>query len=160
MLHYATQAVETKAHRGEVLDGRWRTTGRQGAFGRGHAARAIVGGRRDRVWSGTAAQRGLSADAAYRLTRRACVYGDGALEDHRHGHVAKMHAPVRQWLEAYCRGAPGLSSRLVQAALRERFGVTVSITHLNRVRASLGIGRRPTGGGGKKEAPHSHQAKK
>ncbi len=121
--------------------------------GERRAAKALLveGMLRGQSWEDavTASGLGLRRSAAYRLTRRACVYGDGALEDHRHGHVAKMHAPVRQWLEAYCRRAPGISSRLVQAALRERFGVTVSITHLNRVRASLGIGRRPTGGGGK-----------
>ena len=91
----------------------------------------------------------LRRSAAYRLTQRVCVYGDRALDDHRHGHVSKMHEPVRQWLEAYCRGAPGTPSRLAQAALRDRFGLTVSITHLNRIRAGLGIGSRPMGGGEK-----------
>lgn len=90
----------------------------------------------------------LRRSGAYRLTQRVCVYGDQALEDHRHGHVSKMHPPVLQWLEAYCRGVPGTPSWRVQAALRERFGFTVSVTHLNRVRARLGLGRR-VGRGGK-----------
>jgi transposase len=91
----------------------------------------------------------LGRSAAYQLTRRVCVVGDRALEDQRHGHVSKMREPVRQWLEASCRDAPGTPSRVVQAALRERFGLTVSIGHLNRVRASLGVGSGLRNGGGK-----------
>ena len=40
---------------------------------------------------------------AYALTQRVCAFGAEALADHRHGHVSKMQAPVRQWLEDYCR---------------------------------------------------------
>jgi len=114
-------------------------------------ARLVEGMLRGQSWEDAVIASGLDVrrSAAYRLTQRVCVYGERALEDHRHGHVSKMQAPVRQWLEVYCRGVPGLSSRLVQAALRERFGFTVSITHLNRIRASLGIRSRATGGGGK-----------
>jgi len=101
----------------------------------------------------------LGRSGAYRVTWRACVYGEEALADHRHGHVSKMHAPVREWLEASCRAAPGTPSRVVQAALQDRFGLRVSVTHLNRLRASLGLSSR--GGGGKGgSVPHSHQAKK
>ncbi len=90
----------------------------------------------------------LSRSGAYRLTWRACVRGEEALEDHRHGHVAKMHPPIVAWLEAYCRAAPRTPSRMVQAALRERFGVRVSISHLNRLRAARGLSRRAGGGKG------------
>jgi len=89
----------------------------------------------------------LGRSGAYRVTWRACVYGEEALADHRHGHVSKMHVPVREWLEASCRAAPGTPSRVVQAALQDRFGLRVSVTHLNRLRASLGLSSR--GGGGK-----------
>lgn len=114
-------------------------------------ARLVEGMLHGQPWEDAVIASGLNVrrSAAYRLTQRVCVYGDRALEDHRHGHVSKMHAPVRQWLEAYCRGAPGTPSRLVQAALRERCGLTVSITHLNRIRAGLGIGSRAMGGGEK-----------
>jgi transposase len=114
-------------------------------------ARLVEGMLQGQAWEDAVLVAGLDLrrSAAYRLTQRVCAYGDQALEDHRHGHVSKMHEPVRQWLAAYCRGAPGTPSRLVQAALRERFGLTVSITHLNRVRASLGIGSRARGGGEK-----------
>lgn len=112
-------------------------------------ARLVEGMLHGQAWEDAVIAAGLDLrrSAAYRLTQRVCVYGDQALEDHRHGHVSKMHEPVRQWLEAYCRRAPDTPSRQVQAALHERFGFTVSITHLNRVRASLGIGRRAGRGG-------------
>ncbi len=90
----------------------------------------------------------LGRSGAYRVTWRACVYGEEALADHRHGHVSKMHAPIREWLEASCRAAPGTPSRVVQAALQDRFGLRVSVTHLNRFRAALGLGRRGRGGKG------------
>jgi len=113
-------------------------------------ARLVEGMLHGQSWEDAVIASGLDLrrSAAYRLTQRVCVYGDRALEDHRHGHASKMHEPVRQWLEAYCRGAPGTPSRVVQATLRERFDLTVSVTHLNRIRASLGIGRR-VGRGGK-----------
>lgn len=68
--------------------------------------------------------------------------GEGALEDHRHGHPAKVSAPVRQWLVAICHAAPSQSGRMLQAALEARFGRHVSIGHLNATRARLGITRR------------------
>ena len=104
-------------------------------------------------WEDAVLASGLSVrrSAAYQLTRRVCSVGDRALQDQRHGHVSKMREPVRQWLEAFCRESPGTSSRVVQAALRERFRLTVSIGHLNRVRANLGVGSG-LGSGGEKGA--------
>ncbi len=69
--------------------------------------------------------------------------GDAALVDGRHGHASKLHPPIRAWLDAYCRGAPSASGPTVQAALRERFGLDVSVRHLNRVRAALGVSKVP-----------------
>ena len=115
------------------MDDEWR---------RAAKARLVEGMLQGQPWEDAVIASGLNLgrSAAYGLTQRVCVYGEKALEDHRHGHVAKMHEPVRQWLEAYCRGAPGTPSRVVQAALRERFALSVSIGHLNRVRARLGLG--------------------
>jgi len=48
----------------------------------------------------------------------------------------------REFLETMCREAPHTPSHVVQAALQERFGLLVSIGHLNRVRAELGVGSR------------------
>ena len=111
-------------------------------------ARLVEGMLQGQSWQDAVIASGLDLwrSGAYRLTQRVCVYGEAALQDGRHGHVAKMHAPVQHWLDAYCRGAPGTPSRIVQAALHERFGLRVSITHLNRVRAARGIGSRAAGG--------------
>ena len=114
-------------------------------------ARLVEGMLQGQPWAEAAHAAGVatSRSSAYRLTRRVCAYGEGALADGRHGHVAKMHPVVRQWLDEYCRGAPGTPSRVVQAALQEHVGLRVSITHLNRVRAALGLGSRRGGGGEK-----------
>lgn len=95
-------------------------------------------------WREAAASAGLaiSRSAAYRLTQRVRVEGEGALEDQRHGHSSKLSAPVQQWLVATCRDAPTQSGRMLQAALEARFGLHVSIGHLNAMRAQLGITRR------------------
>lgn len=102
-------------------------------------------------WEDAAAWAGIqtSRSAAYRLRQAFSAGGTEALCDGRHGHPSKLRAPVRQWLEEYCRGAPGTPSRVVQAALLERFAVQVTIGHLNHVRAALGVGSRAQGAGGK-----------
>jgi transposase len=112
--------------------------------------RLVEGMRRGQSWHEAAAAAGLvvGRSTAYRLRRRAQTEGAAALEDRRHGHPSKLRAPVRAWLEGFCRGRPPPPSRVVQAALREHFGLRVSVGHLNAVRATLGLGR-PRGGGGK-----------
>ena len=111
----------------------------------------IAGMLRGQSWQEAAAQAGLqtSQATAYRLLSRFRTEGAGALEDRRHGHVSKVRAPIQQWLEAYCRASPACTSRMVQAALFERFGIRVSIPHLNRIRAALGVSRCPQGLGKK-----------
>jgi hypothetical protein len=44
----------------------------------------------------------------------------------------------------YCHAAPGTPSHIVQQALQNRFGVVVSISHLNATRAALGLLSRAT----------------
>lgn len=84
----------------------------------------------------------MGRSAAYQLLRNVRLRGEAALQDGRHGHPAKLCPPVREWLETTCRQAPHTPSHVVQAALQERFGLQVSIGHLNRVRAELGLGSR------------------
>jgi transposase len=117
---------------------------------RGARLRLVAGMRRGQPWHEAAAAAGLvvGRSTAYRLRRRAQTEGEAALEDRRHGHPSKLRAPVRAWLEGYCRGRPAPPSHVVQAALRERFGLRVSVGHLNAVRAALGLSR-PRGAGGK-----------
>ena len=93
-------------------------------------------------WHKAAATAGLqiSRSTAYRLLQAVRTQGEAALQDGRHGHPAKLREAVLQWLQAFCRTAPQTPSREVQAALQEQFGIHVSIGHLNRIRAQLGIG--------------------
>jgi transposase len=84
----------------------------------------------------------ISRSAAYRLLQGVRLRGEVALQDGRHGHPAKLRQPVREWLETTCREAPHTPSHVVQTALQERFGILISIGHLNRVRAELGVGSR------------------
>ena len=95
-------------------------------------------------WQEAAAMAGvrIGRSAAYQLLRNVRVLGEAALQDGRHGHPAKLREPVREWLETTCRQAPHRPSRVVQAGLQERFGILVSIGHLNRMRATLGVGSR------------------
>jgi transposase len=82
----------------------------------------------------------ISRSTVYRLLQAVQTRGDAAILDGRHGHPAKLREAVLQWLVTTCRANPQMSSREVQAALQEQFGIHVSIGHLNRVRAQLGIG--------------------
>jgi len=84
----------------------------------------------------------IGREASYQLLRNVRVRGEAALQDGRHGHPAKLREPVQEFLETTCRQAPQTPSHVVQAALQERFGILISIGHLNRVRAKLGLGRR------------------
>jgi transposase len=95
-------------------------------------------------WKEAAAIAGLhiGRSAAYQLLQKVRTRGEAAWQDGRHGHPAKLREAVRQWLETTCRETPHLPSREVQAALQEQFGILVSIGHLNRIRAQLGVGSR------------------
>jgi transposase len=113
-------------------------------------ARLVEGMLRGEPWQEAVRASGLSLSrsGAYRLTWRVRRYGEEALDDHRRGHVSKMRPEVVAWVEACCRATPGIASRAVQAAVQERFGVRVSISHLNRVRAARGVSRSAGGGKG------------
>lgn len=93
-------------------------------------------------WHKAAATAGLqiSRSTAYRLLQAVQTRGEAAFQDRRQGHPAKLRATVLQWLVTTCRANPQMPSREVQAVLQEQFGIHVSIGHLNRVRAQLGIG--------------------
>jgi transposase len=95
-------------------------------------------------WHEAAAMAGvqIGRSAAYRLLCNVRLRGDAALQDGRHGHPAKLCPPVREFLEITCREMPSTPSHVMQAPLQERFGILVSIGHLNRVRTELGIGNR------------------
>ena len=105
-------------------------------------------------WQEAASRAGIriSRSTAYRWFQQFRTQGEVALYDGRHGHIAKMHQPIREWLKARCREEPGLPSSSLQKELNAHFGVLVSITHLNRIRAAHGLERQPARMG-KKSGP-------
>ena len=92
-------------------------------------------------WEEAAATAGLliSRATAYRIWLRACCEGNSAFEDQRHGHPAKVCGPIPLWIIAQCQAHPHAPSHVLQMAIQERFGITISVRHLNRVRAALGV---------------------
>ena len=91
----------------------------------------------------------LHRATVYRLHQRFQTDPKTALADGRQGHPSKLRGEVRAWLEAFCQATPDCTSRTVQTALCDRFGIWVSIAHLNRVRATLGVSRQARGRGKK-----------
>lgn len=106
--------------------------------------RMLEGMRCGQPWREAAREAGLTVSraTAYRLLRRRRMEGETALHDRRQGHPYVLRAPVRHWLEAYCRAHPTQSGRLIQATLSEQCGLTVSVSQINRVRSTLGLSRR------------------
>ncbi len=112
----------------------------------------VVGGMQQGLaWreAAQAADARLSRATAFRALRIVRTRGDDALEDGRHGHPHKLTAPVREWLLEYCRGAPKTPSCVVQTEIERQFGITVSVSQINRVRAVLGVSSRSRCVGGK-----------
>ena len=96
-------------------------------------------------WHEAAKRAGLeiSQSTAYRLRQRMRQGGKLALQEGRHGHPAKLRGEVREWLEETCRQAPHTPSHEIQAQLAERFALSISVSQLNRVRATLGVSNPP-----------------
>jgi transposase len=92
-------------------------------------------------WEEAVATAGLlvSRATAYRIWLRAWREGPSAFEDQRHGQRTKLHAPIQTWLVAYCQAAPHTPSHELQPLVQHHFGITLSVRHLNRVRAALGV---------------------
>jgi transposase len=79
----------------------------------------------------------------YRLLKRVQSEGERAFTDGRHGHPVKLRGEVLAFVIEHCQANPGVSSPTVQRAIQERFGLAPSVSQLNRVRARLGLSRRP-----------------
>ena len=79
----------------------------------------------------------------YCLLKRVQSEGERALTDGRHGHPVKLRGEVLAFVVEHCQINPCVSSTTVQRALQERFALAVSVSQLNRVRASLGLTRKP-----------------
>jgi transposase len=79
----------------------------------------------------------------YRLLKRVQSEGEQALTDGRHGHPIKLRGEILGLVCEHCQANPCVSSSAVQRLLQERFGVNVSVSQLNRVRATHGLTRTP-----------------
>ena len=86
-------------------------------------------------------QSNVSRATAYRLRQLARDEEKAALAflDDRHGHPYKLTEPVQAWLSEFCTNHPQIASSRVQSELQSRFGVAVSVSQINRVRAKLGV---------------------
>ena len=78
----------------------------------------------------------VSQSTAYRLRQRMRKAGEQALREGRHGHPVKLRGEVRHFLEQTCRQAPSTPSHEIQTQLVQRFSLQVSVSQINRVRAS------------------------
>ena len=89
----------------------------------------------------TQSQLNVSRSTAYRLRQLARDEDKAKLAflDDRHGHPYKLTEPVQAWLSEFCTSHPQIASNRVQSELQSRFGVAVSVSQINRVRAKLGV---------------------
>lgn len=78
----------------------------------------------------------------YRLLKRVRAEGETAYRDERHGHPIKVRGEVRALLIEGCQATPSISSPVMQRAIQARFGLSISVSQLNRVRVSLGLSRK------------------
>ncbi len=96
-------------------------------------------------WHEAAKRAGLqiSQSTAYRLRQRLRQGGEQALREGRHGHPVKLRGEVRHWLEQTCRQAPSTPSHEIQRQLAHQFSLQVSVSQINRTRATLGVSNPP-----------------
>jgi transposase len=81
----------------------------------------------------------------YRLLKRVQSEGERALTDGRHGHPIKLRGAILALVCEHCQANPCVSSSAMRCLLQEQCGVSVSVSvsQLNRVRARLGLTRKP-----------------
>ena len=78
----------------------------------------------------------------YRLLKRVQCEGEQACIERRHGHPAKLRGEVLTFVLDYCQNHASAVSHEVQRLVAERFGLSVSVSQLNRVRAAHGLSRQ------------------
>jgi transposase len=83
----------------------------------------------------------LSRACAYRLVQYARdeEKAPQIFLDDRHGHPYKVTASVQTWISEVCTDNAQMPSSKIQSELKSRFGVAVSVSQINRVRAKLGV---------------------
>src|SRR6266851_6979574 len=85
----------------------------------------------------------MDRTTVYRLLKRVQREGASAFTDGRYGHPVKLRGEALTFLQEHCQNNPSISSSAVQRLLHERFGLSVSVSQLNRVRAARGLSRMP-----------------
>ena len=102
-------------------------------------------------WQSAVAQSQLniSRSTAYRLLQCARDEDKAPLVflDDRHGHPYKLTEPMQIWINELCSDDLQIPSSRVQGELQSRFGVAVSVSQINRVRAKLGVSNQWRGRG-------------
>jgi transposase len=84
----------------------------------------------------------LHRTTVYRLLKRVEHEGEHAFGERRHGHPIKLRGEVLTFVLDYCQSHAPAASREVQRLAAERFGITVSVSQLNRVRAAHELSRK------------------
>jgi len=84
----------------------------------------------------------MHRSTVYRLLKRVEREGEDALVERRHGHSVKLCGEVLTFVLDYCQSHASATSREVQRLVAERFGISVSVSQLNRVRAAHGLSRK------------------
>ena len=84
----------------------------------------------------------MHRSTVYRLLKRVEREGEDALVERRHGHPIKLRGEVLAFVLDYCQGRASAASCEVQRCISEQFGIAVSVSQLNRVRAAHGLSRR------------------
>src|SRR5260370_24456365 len=79
----------------------------------------------------------------YRLLKHVQAEGEHAFIERRHGHPTKLRGEVLTWMLDHCQSHPSTSSADVQRRLSKRFGLSVSVSQLNRVCAAYSVRRVP-----------------
>jgi transposase len=84
----------------------------------------------------------MHRSTVYRLLKRVERGDEDTLVERRHGHPVKLRGEVLTFLLDYCQNHESAASREVQHCVSERFGLSVSVSQLNRVRAAHGLSRQ------------------
>jgi transposase len=85
----------------------------------------------------------MHRSTVYRLLSRVQSKGEAGYTDGRHGHPIKLRGEVRAFLIECCQATSSLSGPQLQRLIQERFAVRLSVSQINRVRASLGLTYQP-----------------
>lgn len=81
----------------------------------------------------------LRRSGAYALLQRVNTQGQIALTERRRGQFHTFTPQLRTWIQDTCQADPHIPSHRLQLQIAAQFGITVSISHLNAVRACLGV---------------------